>query len=567
MFGGEDKLDVRKICFKLLLTLLTTLFIACGRTAHFVVPESLPDDRVPVKEMAERDINILGDGFDKQFTEQLEQMLDLSRAYRRISNNRKEALNVNALDNVENSSWFENRIHLGGWTEEMIKRGPDKGHVPDPGSTWTIFRAKAEGVTPGFSIIDEQGQRYVMKFDPIGYSGLSTGAEVVGTKLFYAAGFHVPENYIVYFDPKILKLGDDVKITDEKGRKRLMNQDDFAALLGRIERQPDGTMRAVASKYIPGKPKGPFRYQGTRKDDFNDIVPHQHRRELRGLKYIAAWLNHYDTKANNSYTSYLDEGYLRHWLIDFGSTLGSQGDEPMPAYIGHENTIDPHAMVGRLLTLGLWVKPWEKEWNVPFKSIGHFESKDFDPQSYDPIIPNPAFENATMRDAFWAARIIMSFSDSLLRAAVETGNYPEPGANEYLTKRLIERRDIVGRYVFSRINPLDGFALIQNKKGDLELKFRDLAVDSGLEQRKKSGYRYELLSKNGKILDSHMVGRSLNINLSSTYFKKISGDDNLQVRLQTKRTDNLNWSKPVAVYLHRNEKNGQIEILGLRRFY
>ncbi len=63
---------------------------------------------------------------------------------------------------------------------------------------------------------------------------------------------------------------------------------------------PDGTYRVVAGRLIPGKIIGNFRYQGTRPDDPNDLVPHQHRRELRGLFVFGAWTNLTDFKSNNT---------------------------------------------------------------------------------------------------------------------------------------------------------------------------------------------------------------------------------------------------------------------------
>ena len=40
-------------------------------------------------------------------------------------------------------------------------------------------------MTPGVQIIDGRGDRYVIKFDPVGIPELSSAAEIIGTKLFY----------------------------------------------------------------------------------------------------------------------------------------------------------------------------------------------------------------------------------------------------------------------------------------------------------------------------------------------------------------------------------------------
>ena len=68
--------------------------------------------------------------------------------------------------------------------------------------------------------------------------------------------------------------------------------------------------------FLPGKGAGKFKYTGTRKGDPNDIIPHERRRELRGLRVIAAWINHADAGEKNTYDAYVTAGarnYLKHY--------------------------------------------------------------------------------------------------------------------------------------------------------------------------------------------------------------------------------------------------------------
>src|SRR6185295_12899210 len=98
--------------------------------------------------------------------------------------------------------------------------------------------------------------------------------------------------------------------------------------LKRADQEPDGSYRVIASKALEGVPLGGFRFHDTRPDDPNDIVPHEHRRELRAYGVFAAWLNHVDAKAINSLDTLVSENgrhVVRHYLLDFGSALGSGG--------------------------------------------------------------------------------------------------------------------------------------------------------------------------------------------------------------------------------------------------
>ena len=106
---------------------------------------------------------------------------------------------------------------------------------------------------------------------------------------------------------------------------------------------PGGVYRALASKVIPGEAAGGFRFFGTRPDDPNDIFPHEHRRELRGYRVISAWLNHDDSRALNTYDSFVEEGgrrFIKHYLLDFGSALGSASFGPNEPRGGNEYLVD-----------------------------------------------------------------------------------------------------------------------------------------------------------------------------------------------------------------------------------
>src|SRR5690606_23620379 len=103
-----------------------------------------------------------------------------------------------------------------------------------------------------------------------------------------------------------------------------MTSGDVRAILSRIPRRPDGLIRCLASRYLKGQPLGPYRYDGTRSDDPNDVTRHEHRRDLRGLYVFASWLGHDDSRSINSLDMLVEEDgnkFIKHHLIDFGSIL------------------------------------------------------------------------------------------------------------------------------------------------------------------------------------------------------------------------------------------------------
>lgn len=383
---------------------------------------------------------------------------------------------MNTLGEVPDSAWYTNRHRRGRMSLEELRRGPARGN--EPVFPWQVAGAKAEGVTPGFTIVDAHDRRYLVKVDPPTNPEMATAADVVGSKFYYALGFNAPENYIVHFRREQLALSDKAKITIA-GRERKMLQQDLERILERIPLDREGRYRGMASLYVAGKILGPFRYEGTRPDDPNDIIPHQDRRDLRGLLVFCSWLNHTDAKSINSLDSLAEENgvsSVRHYLLDFGAILGSDSDMAKNPRFGHEYMIPlkTQTIPLEMVSLGLHVPAWQRADFPHIRAVGHFDAATFEPGKWKPNYPNPAFLNCRPDDAFWAAKQVVAFTDAEIRAMAETGEYSDGRAVEYLTRTIAERRDRIGRHYFSQVLPLDNFR-IENG----QLRFDDLAVLRG----------------------------------------------------------------------------------------
>lgn len=370
--------------------------------------------------------------------------LDVARLGRVLTRHPREAANVDASDQVcLPSTWWQPRLGFRAVTVEQMMHGPGPGTGPAPGR-WTITKAKSQGVSAGFQMKDANGARFVVKFDAAAFPAASTAADVIASYLAWAAGYNVPDNAIAYVRPESLAIAPDATYLDARGKRRPVTPAYVAKLLATAAPPVDGAYRCLTSRYVDGTPLGPFRYEGRRTDDPEDLVPHELRRELRGLWTIAAWLNHTDCRSANSLDSWVTEhgrSFVRHYLIDFGSTLGSATDTRRELAAGFEYYFDYGSIGRETATLGLARPRWEGVVDPDMPSVGIVESQVFDPGGWRPDYPNPAFDERTVRDVRWGARILAAVTDDHIRVAVAAGQLPDPRAAEYLTRVLIERRD------------------------------------------------------------------------------------------------------------------------------
>ena len=82
-----------------------------------------------------------------------------------------------------------------------------------------------------------------------------------------------------------------------------------------------------------------------------------------------------------------------------------------------------------------------------------------------------AFNNLTDQDAYWAAKIVMSFTEKEIRAIVRTAELSDSEAEQYLVNTLLARRDKIGKTWLARLSSFDAFELTPQG----ELKFEHLA--------------------------------------------------------------------------------------------
>ena len=165
-----------------------------------------------------------------------------------------EAQNVNSLDEVPDSSWFTNRHGARPSSISELATASNVDGPPDPDETWTIIAGKSQGITPGFTIIDGQGDRYVIKFDPVGIPELSTAAEVIGTKIFWALGYHVPQNYVVQFHPDNFAIQEGTMVEDTWSDSVRLTEFRVRRMIRRVPKDDAGRMRFLSAQGISDAP-------------------------------------------------------------------------------------------------------------------------------------------------------------------------------------------------------------------------------------------------------------------------------------------------------------------------
>jgi hypothetical protein len=415
-----------------------------------------------------------------------------------------------------------------------------------------VTSSKSDGVTPGFTIRDASGQVWFLKFDAPGHRGMATGTEVAVTKLLWALGYHVPEAHIAFLQPDRLVVGEAAKFTPVGGTARRMEASDITSLLKSADKERDGSYRVIASRALPKI--GEFRFYDTHPDDPNDIVPHEHRRELRGLRVFAAWLNHVDVKGKNTLDALIKEdgrAVIRHYLQDFGSTLGSASVAAHQPWEGSDYLADPGYAWKQVWGFGFIFPSWHTTEFFESPMIGRFplDNTKFDPDRWKPRVPNPAFERARPDDKFWAARKLTFITDDMVRAAVKAGAFDDNRSEEFLVKALADRRDAIVRAYLPAVNPISDPSLTGN-----ELTFENAAVARGVAAA-PAGYRAAWFVFDNATHESRAIQETTGTTTRLAVPANLPDRAGvyIKVELSADGGPDAAWEKPVHAYFQRQQ--------------
>ncbi len=494
--------------------------------------------------------------FDGSFHRLVTRKLELKRHER--------ARGINALDEVPNSTWFTNRIGVRDVSPDEILRLPGSVGTPEDHKPWTITSSKIGGLTVGFIIKDARGDKFLLKFDPKGHPEAETSTQIIIGRLLWAIGYNVTDDYVVTVRKEDLVLAPDAKVKDPSGAEFPLDRRELDARLARVNINEDGSMRALVSRYLDGKPLGGHPAEGVRKDDPNDAIPHELRRDLRGTRAIFAWLDHSDLHLGNTLDMWVtdpaDPGrhYVKHYFIDYGIALGFGAAKNQNLRYGYEYELDWRAMARSLFSFGLIQRRWENRKRSKLRGVGDYDVALYDPAGWKPLTPMYTPVRVSDRiDNFWSSKIIMKLGREHIEAAVEAAKLSDPRAARWLVDALIARQRRTAKYWFEQTNPVDELRIAGK-----ELCFKDLTLVYGFAPSHGTRYRLGFYDRVNKRIARELISPGSNGASCAPLHVSDGHEGYTIVRIDTMRPG---FAKTTYVYVARDERTLVPRIIGVWR--
>jgi len=381
-----------------------------------------------------------------------------------------ESVDVNSFDEVPDSSWFTNHLGMHPMTLEQFALGDcEPSQLIEPegyaDGSWLIDHGKMGGSTDGFRVKIPGKGEFLFKADDSADSEHSSAAQTIGATVYSVAGYYTTCEQVIYFRPSLLKLKPGLKWKHNFGETEDFDQKALDRVLAHCPRRGE-LVRIQASEWLPGHPIGGFRYFGTRPDDPNDVIPHEDRRELRGMRVLNAWLGRHDARAGNTLDMWFSDakggapdaspGHVIHNHLDTSECVGSAWDwDPISRRLGYSYVADWGDIASDFFTLGIPLRTWDTNDRTPGKEMfAYFNVKDFVPDQWKDEYPTEAFSRMTERDGAWMARIMARITPEMIHVLARLGKFTDLADTAFLESTLDGRMDKVLERYLTRLSPI-----------------------------------------------------------------------------------------------------------------
>jgi hypothetical protein len=131
-----------------------------------------------------------------------------------------------------------------------------------------------------------------------------SAASVVGYAVYHVTGFNASCEQVNDVRPLVFMLKPGLESADNSGVEKPFDDAALKHVLGQTTKRGE-LVRLQASAWLPGHLVGPFTHVGKRADDPNNIIPREDRCDLRGGRLVAAWLDHFDVREQNSMDTWI----------------------------------------------------------------------------------------------------------------------------------------------------------------------------------------------------------------------------------------------------------------------
>lgn len=509
------------------------------------------NDKVPIelKKMVKNERQFYAGGITGQMISLMEHSEGISEIATSPMRGHLEAVNLNNFDEVADSTWFTNRVGRTGRVDIDAL-----GFTFTP--PFTVYEAGMISENRWLLVVrDAEKKKYTITFDESGKDEMATGGEVITSNLLYAAGYNVQRIKIVALGRKDIKLNMSVSCSGTK----VASCPFTVKTLEEFFKKKKDTRVAIAElpdAYFLGR----FKFKGKRREDTNDRITHENRRELRGYRVFASLLNISNAGERNALDVFVQtsegKGYIRHYLVFFSKALSGIGDIKKT---NMKSATQYRRAVGNLFAFGLYDPYWTASEPEVQESVSDFNARAFAPGKWNSSKMTVAFREMTARDAFWASKLLARFTDGDIRDIVKMAKFSDPKIEEFVTENLIVRRNKITIYWFSKINPLDDFELRPSGNGYV-ITFNDLYPARG------ALHWFRLTTKNAtRTLYEWPQAPEHFVTISAETLNKM--DEGKTYMLQTRgKGKNDKWLGP-SIDLFIRKDQGALKLLGLKRRY